>query len=113
MPSFTRTLFGIAPLCNTNLTIIFTKNDIKAINKLEPPSSKVGVILVEPTTGIFPSSTPTITAMRTPSSLLMMNSPAFFPPNLLQNLYSCQQHQSPTPTGTALGTRGGQLVQYS
>jgi hypothetical protein len=33
MPSFTRTLFGIVPLCDTNLTVIFTKNDIKAINQ--------------------------------------------------------------------------------
>jgi hypothetical protein len=33
MPSFTRTLVGIAPLCNANLTVIFTKNDIKAINQ--------------------------------------------------------------------------------
>jgi hypothetical protein len=32
-PSFTRTLVGIAPLCNANLTVIFTKNDIKAINQ--------------------------------------------------------------------------------
>jgi hypothetical protein len=33
MPTLTRTLFGIAPLCNANLTIIFTKHDIKAINQ--------------------------------------------------------------------------------
>ncbi len=33
MPSFTRTLVGIAPLCNANLTVIFTKNDVKAINQ--------------------------------------------------------------------------------
>jgi hypothetical protein len=33
MPTFTRTLFGIAPLCNANLTVIFTKHDIKAINQ--------------------------------------------------------------------------------
>jgi hypothetical protein len=33
MPTFTRTLFDIAPLCNANLTIIFTKHDIKAINQ--------------------------------------------------------------------------------
>jgi hypothetical protein len=30
MPSFTRTLVGIAPLCNPNLTVIFTKHDVKA-----------------------------------------------------------------------------------
>jgi hypothetical protein len=35
MPSFTRTLVGIAPLCNANLTVIFTKHDIKAINHAE------------------------------------------------------------------------------
>jgi hypothetical protein len=33
MPSFTRTLVGIAPLCNANLTVIFTKHDIKAYNQ--------------------------------------------------------------------------------
>jgi hypothetical protein len=33
MPSFTRTLVGIAPLCNANLTVIFIKTDIKAINQ--------------------------------------------------------------------------------
>jgi hypothetical protein len=33
MPSFTRIFFGIAPLCYANLTVIFTKNDIKAINQ--------------------------------------------------------------------------------
>jgi hypothetical protein len=33
MPSFTRTLVGIAPVCNTGLTIIFTKYDVKAINQ--------------------------------------------------------------------------------
>jgi hypothetical protein len=33
MPSFTRTLFGIAPLCDADLTIIFTKHDVKAINQ--------------------------------------------------------------------------------
>jgi hypothetical protein len=33
MPSFTRTLFSIAPFCNANLTVIFTKNDVKAINQ--------------------------------------------------------------------------------
>ncbi len=32
MPSFTRTLVGIATLCNTNLTVIFTKHNIKAYN---------------------------------------------------------------------------------
>jgi hypothetical protein len=35
MPSFTKTLVGIAPLCNANLTVIFTKNDVKAINQAE------------------------------------------------------------------------------
>jgi hypothetical protein len=30
MPSFTRTLVSIAPLCNSNLTVIFTKHDVKA-----------------------------------------------------------------------------------
>ncbi len=33
MPSITRTLFSIAPLCNANLPVIFTKNDVKAINQ--------------------------------------------------------------------------------
>jgi hypothetical protein len=33
MPSFTRTLVGVAPLCDANLTIIFTKHDVKAINQ--------------------------------------------------------------------------------
>jgi hypothetical protein len=33
MPSFTRTLVGIAPLCNANLTVIFTKHDVKAYNQ--------------------------------------------------------------------------------
>jgi hypothetical protein len=33
MPSFTKILFGVAPLCDTNLTVIFTKHDIKAINQ--------------------------------------------------------------------------------
>jgi hypothetical protein len=33
MPTFTRTLFSIAPLCDTNLTVIFSKHDIKAINQ--------------------------------------------------------------------------------
>jgi hypothetical protein len=33
MPSFTRTLVSIAPLYDTNLTVIFTKNDTKAINQ--------------------------------------------------------------------------------
>jgi hypothetical protein len=33
MRSFARTLVGIAHLCNTNLTAIFTKHDVKAINQ--------------------------------------------------------------------------------
>ncbi len=33
MPSFTRTLVGIAPLCNADLAFIFTKHDIKAYNQ--------------------------------------------------------------------------------
>ncbi len=33
MPSFTRTLVSIAPLCDANLTVIFTKHDVKAINQ--------------------------------------------------------------------------------
>jgi hypothetical protein len=34
MPSFTiRTLGGISSLCNANLTVIFTKHDVKAINQ--------------------------------------------------------------------------------
>ncbi len=33
MPTFTRTLFGIALFCNANLTVIFTKHDAKAINQ--------------------------------------------------------------------------------
>jgi hypothetical protein len=33
MPSFTRTLVGIAPLCNANLTVIFTKHDVKAYDQ--------------------------------------------------------------------------------
>ncbi len=33
MPSFTKTLVGIAPLCNTNLVVIFTNHDVKAINQ--------------------------------------------------------------------------------
>jgi hypothetical protein len=37
MPTFTRTLFGIAPLCNANLTVIFTKHDVKAINQAGAP----------------------------------------------------------------------------
>jgi hypothetical protein len=30
MPSFPRTLVSIAPICNTNLTVSFTKHDVKA-----------------------------------------------------------------------------------
>jgi hypothetical protein len=33
MPSFTRSLVGIAPLCNANLTVIFTKHDVKAYDQ--------------------------------------------------------------------------------
>jgi hypothetical protein len=33
MPSFPRTLVGIAPLCNTNLTVIFTKHHVKAYDQ--------------------------------------------------------------------------------
>ncbi len=33
MPSFTRTLVNIAPLCDANLTVIFTKHDVKAYNQ--------------------------------------------------------------------------------
>jgi hypothetical protein len=33
MPSFIRTLVSIAPLCDANLTVIFTKHDVKAINQ--------------------------------------------------------------------------------
>jgi hypothetical protein len=33
MPSFTRTLVSIAPLCNADLTVIFTKHDLKAYNQ--------------------------------------------------------------------------------
>jgi hypothetical protein len=36
MPSFTRILVGITPLCNANLTVIFTKHDVKAINQAVP-----------------------------------------------------------------------------
>jgi hypothetical protein len=35
MPSFTRTLVGIAPLCNANLTVIFTKHDVKAYHQAD------------------------------------------------------------------------------
>jgi hypothetical protein len=33
MPSFTRTLIGIAPLCNADLSVIFTKHVVKAYNQ--------------------------------------------------------------------------------
>jgi hypothetical protein len=33
MPSFTRTLVGIAPLCDAYLTVIFTKHDAKAYDQ--------------------------------------------------------------------------------
>jgi hypothetical protein len=33
MPSFPRTLVGIAPLCNADLTISFTKHDGRAYNQ--------------------------------------------------------------------------------
>jgi hypothetical protein len=33
MSSFPRTLVSIAPLCNVNLTVIFTKHDIKAYDQ--------------------------------------------------------------------------------
>ncbi len=33
MPSFTRTVVGVALLCNSNLTVIFTKHDVKAIDQ--------------------------------------------------------------------------------
>ncbi len=33
MPSFTRTLVGLAPLCNADLTVIFTKHDVKAYDQ--------------------------------------------------------------------------------
>jgi hypothetical protein len=33
MPSFTRTLVRISPLCNANLTVIFTKHEVKAYNQ--------------------------------------------------------------------------------
>jgi hypothetical protein len=33
IPSFTRTLVGIAPLCNANLTVIFSRHDVKAYNQ--------------------------------------------------------------------------------
>jgi hypothetical protein len=33
MPSFTRTVVGIAPLCDADLTVIFTKHDVKAIDQ--------------------------------------------------------------------------------
>jgi hypothetical protein len=33
MPSFTRTLVSIAPLCDANLTVIFTKHDVKAYDQ--------------------------------------------------------------------------------
>ena len=80
----------------------------RATTKLAPPSLKVGATPMEPMTDIFPSLNQITTAMRTPSSLPMMNSPSFLPPTLLQYLYPCQQHQSLTPTGTASRTRGGQ-----
>jgi hypothetical protein len=109
MPSFTRTLVGIAPLCNANLTVIFTKHDVKAYDQAGATILEDGVTPGDPTTGIFPLSTPTTTAMRTPSSLPITNSPSFLPPTLLQNLYPRQQHQSPTPTGTASSMRSVQL----
>jgi hypothetical protein len=34
MSSFTRTLVGIAPLCDANLTVIFTKHDVKAYDQV-------------------------------------------------------------------------------
>jgi hypothetical protein len=33
MPSFPRTLISIAPLCNTNLPVTFTKHDVKAYDQ--------------------------------------------------------------------------------
>ncbi len=33
MPSFPRTLVGIAPLCNADLTVTFTKHDVKAYDQ--------------------------------------------------------------------------------
>jgi hypothetical protein len=33
MPSFPRTLVGIAPLCNADLTVIFTKHGVKAYDQ--------------------------------------------------------------------------------
>jgi hypothetical protein len=33
MPSFIRTLAGIAPLCDADLTVIFTKHEVKVINQ--------------------------------------------------------------------------------
>jgi hypothetical protein len=33
MPSFTRTLVGIAPLCDANLPVIFTKHDAKGYDQ--------------------------------------------------------------------------------
>jgi hypothetical protein len=33
MPSFTRTLVGIVPLCDANLSVISTKHDVKAIDQ--------------------------------------------------------------------------------
>jgi hypothetical protein len=33
MPSFPRTLVGIAPLCNANLIVTFTKHNVKAYNQ--------------------------------------------------------------------------------
>jgi hypothetical protein len=113
MPSFTRTLIGIAPLYDTNLTVIFTKHDVKAYNQ-------AGTTILE--------------GWRNPGGANNWHSPivyfdyiinedSLFPsddkvaiipsPTLLQNLIPCQPHKSPTPTGTASSTRSGQPEQYS
>jgi hypothetical protein len=112
MPSSTRTLVSIAPLCNTDLTVTFTKHDVKAYNQA---SATILEGWCDPG-GANDWHFPIVDSdhnSNEDSSPLMTNSPSFLPPTLLQNLYPRQLHQSLTPTGTASSMRSGQPKWYS
>jgi hypothetical protein len=115
MPSFTRTLVGIAPLCNANLTVIFTKHAVKAYDQ-------AGATILEgwhDPGGANDWQFPVVNSdhNRNEDSLFPFNDKLTIipPPNPPPEPLPRQQHQSSTLTGTtsASSTRSRQPEWYS
>jgi hypothetical protein len=113
MPSFTRTLVSIAPLCYIALTVIFTKHDVKAYDQAGATILKGWRDPGGANDWHFPIIDSDYNSNEDSLFPSDDKSPSFLRPTLLKNLYPRQQHQSPTPTGTASSTRGSRQEQYS